>query len=74
MLIMLIQTRTRTIQFANAKFEPGVESKQFSTPPQTGTGRQRAAQVLNRFRRTHESPSLDGWTQEVLGLVGAGQL
>ena len=34
MLIMLIQTRTRTIQFANAKFEPGVESKELSTPPQ----------------------------------------
>jgi hypothetical protein len=34
MLIMLIQTRTGTIQFANAKFEPGVESKELSTPPQ----------------------------------------
>ena len=34
MLIMLIQTRTRTIQFANAKFEPGVESKELSTQPQ----------------------------------------
>jgi hypothetical protein len=74
MLIMLIQTRARAIQFANAKFEPGVESKDLFHPAATGTGRQRAAQVLNRFRRTHESPSLDGWTQEVLGLVGAGQL
>ena len=34
MLIMLIQTRTRAIQFANAKFEHGVESKDLSTPPQ----------------------------------------
>jgi hypothetical protein len=34
MLVMLIQSRARIIQFANAKFEPGVESKELSTPPQ----------------------------------------